>query len=126
MAKSISHVVLDRALNYIKDNANGLIICNNIPITYNDVITYKLGEKIISSSDFSGPSNGDISGRKITLSAINSVPITLINGGSARSVAIADMTNEIVLMVFPFVTNNVSYGQAINIPAIKYEIEDPN
>jgi hypothetical protein len=63
----------DEALKYVRDNADRVLYCNAEPSSYSNADTLvsnggvKVGERAVTSSDFSSPTNGDTSGRKITL-----------------------------------------------------------
>lgn len=67
MPKFTNDDVLDASPNAIKNNATRICVCSAQPTTYAEAITtYKLAIKTITSADFTGPANGDVSGRKRT------------------------------------------------------------
>lgn len=78
---------LDAALNYIKNNTENLYICSAEPTTFLEASsTYKLGVK--ASPAFVGPAAGDVSGRKITVSAVTDGVVSA--DGSAAYLALTD------------------------------------
>jgi hypothetical protein len=124
MAKSINSIVLDQALNYLKNNGTRLCVCSAQPTTYTEAITtYKLAIKTISSTDFTGPAAGDTSGRKITVNQQSG--ITVDTSGTATHVAIADSVNSALLLVTTCTSQALTQGNTVTVPAFKDEIADP-
>jgi len=123
MANSVHNDVLDAALNYIKNNATRICVCSTQPTTYAEAITtYMLAIKTISSSDFTGPADGDVSGRKLTSNA--HAGVTVSNNGTALHLALCDSATSKLLYVKT--CNSLSLTAALcNIPAWDIEIEDP-
>ncbi len=125
MAKTVHNDVLDQALNYIKNNATRLCVDNAQPTTYTEAITtYMLVLHTISASDFTGPADGDSSGRKVTSNEHASVSIT--NSGTAIYVALADSVNSKLLYVTTCSSQALVSGNTVTIPAWKIEIADPS
>lgn len=124
MAKSVNDVVLDASLNYIKNNATREIVCSAEPTNYTEAITtYALADVTIDSSDFTGPANGDVSGRKIT---VNAQPgVTVDNTDDATHVALVDVSNTTLLYVTTCTTQGLVATSTVDIPAWDIEIEDP-
>jgi len=61
--------ILDAAASFISTNTENLYITSAEPTTYAEAQdTYKLGTK--ATPGFTGPADGDVSGRKITVDAI--------------------------------------------------------
>jgi hypothetical protein len=124
MAKSINSIVLDQALNYLKNNGTRLCVCSAQPTTYTEAITtYKLAIKTISSTDFTGPAAGDTSGRKITVNQQSGIPVD--TSGTATHVAIADSVNSALLLVTTCTSQALTQGNTVTVPAFKDEIADP-
>jgi hypothetical protein len=126
MAKTVNDVVLDGALNIIKNNATRITVCSTQPTTYTEAITtYKLAIKTITDTDFTGPADNDGSGagRKITSNAHNA--ITVDANGDAAFVALADSVNERLLYVTECTTQTLTSGNTVNIPALAVRIQDP-
>ena len=72
----IGSVVLDGALNVIRNTTENLYICNAEPATFAQASsTYRLGTR--ASPAFTGPGPGDVSGRKITVNAITDGAVTV-------------------------------------------------
>ncbi len=122
MAKSVDDSVLDGALNVIKTNVTAISVCTTQPTTRTEAITtYMLATKTISSADCTGPANGDVSGRKLTLNANSAISIT--NSGSAQHVALTSGT--VLLYVTTCTTQSLTAGNTVTIPAWDIEIADP-
>ena len=136
MGKLVHDNVLDAALNYL-ENANRLIVLSAEPASYANATTnydssgYKLAEATISASDFTGPANGDTSGRKMTIGAQNSMSI---NGvaltANATHVALVKVSSvassQLVLYVTTCTSQTLTGGNKVNTPAWTVEIRDPS
>lgn len=139
MAKNVHDDVLDAALNHLKTNANTLIVLNAEPtgasayanaIKAADSSGFKLADVVISSADFTGPANGDTSGRKITVNAQSSISIDGIAGAdSATHVALVDVTSvassQAVLYTTTCTSQSLTGGNKVNTPAWDIELRDP-
>lgn len=124
MGKSIHNDVLDQSLNYIKNNATRLAVCSAEPTTYTEAITtYKLADVDIDSSDFTGPSDGDVSGRKIRINAQGDVPVD--SSGTATHIALVDVTNTKLLLVTTCTSQAIVASSTVDVPAFDYELPDP-
>lgn len=124
MAKSVHNDVLDAALNYIKNNATRLTVCSTQPTTYTEAITTnKLADVDIDSTDFTGPADGDTSGRKITVNAQSGV--TVDSSGTAAHVALVDVSGTKLLYVTTCTSQALVATSTVDVPAWDIEIADP-
>lgn len=124
MAKSVHNDILDAALNYIKNNATRICVDNAEPTTYTQAITtYKLVIKTISSSDFTGPADGDVSGRKLTSNQHSTV--TIDTSGTATHIALCDSVNSKLLFVTTCNSQALTATNTVTVPAWDAEISDP-
>ncbi|MFA5284161.1 MAG: hypothetical protein WC347_01060 [Smithellaceae bacterium] len=124
MSKTVHDDVLDAALNYVKSNATRICVCSAQPTTYNEAITtYKLAIKTIASTDFTGPADGDTSGRKLTVN--QEATITVDAPGTALFIALCDSVNSKLLYVTTCTSQAILAGDIITIPLWKMEIADP-
>lgn len=124
MAKIVHNDVLDGALNIIKNNATRICVCSTQPTTYTEAITtYKLAIKTITSADFTGPADGDISGRKLTSNAHSG--ITVDASGTAAHIALCDSANSKLLYVTTCTSQALTSGNTTNVPVWDVEIADP-
>jgi len=122
MAKSIADAVYDAALNYIKNNCTRVVVCNAEPTTYTEAnATYALADVTVDSSDFTGPANGDVSGRKITFGAQSTV--TVDTPDNATHVAFLDVANTALLFVTTCSTTAIA--GTVNISGLDLEMGDP-
>jgi len=124
MSALIADKVLDEALNYIKDYTENLYICNNLPTTFAEASsTYKLGVK--ANPGFTGPANGDTSGRKLTVNAITDGTIT--GSGTIYYIALTDDSLSDLLLVLPLVTSRlIDEDTTFTLTAFDIEIPDPS
>lgn len=132
MGKFVHDDVLDAGLLVIKNNASKIILCEGQPATYGQATTLKsgggkkLGEKAVSGSGYTGPANGDVSGRKLTKGQETGVSVT--ESGDWDHIAEVDDANSRLLRVTPRSegTLAITAGQAITVNAYKEEVKDPS
>jgi hypothetical protein len=123
MAKWANDNIMDSALNYVKNNVTRLCVCSAQPTTFAEATsTYKLAMKTgLTTSDFTGPADGDASGRKLTVNAQSG--LTVDTSGTATHVA---LTSESVLLYVTTCTNqSLTAGNQVNVNAWDIEIADP-
>lgn len=126
MAKSVVDAVLDAALNYVKNNGTRLVVCKSEPTTYTQAVTtgtYMLAIKTISASDFTGPAEGDSSGRKITVNQQSGISVT--TSGTATHVAVVATATTGLIIVTTCTSQVLTAGNTVTVPAWKEEIADP-
>jgi hypothetical protein len=110
MPASISNIVLQPSLNYIKNNTTKLCICSAQPLTYMEAISvYKLAIKDV------GPSNLTVNGNKVTMSAFNDVLADA--EGIATYIAWVDSMNLDLLNVFICVEQPIILGRVVETSA---------
>ena len=124
MAKSVADVVLDAALDYIKNNVTQEAVCSAEPTTYAEATsTYKLALKTgLTSGSFTGPANGDTSGRKVTVN--QQATITVDTSGTAVYVALCSAT--VLLYVTTCTSQALTAANTVTVPAWDIEIADPS
>jgi hypothetical protein len=117
--------VLDQSLNYIKNNATRICVCSAKPTTYAEAITtYMLAIKTIGPTDFTGPADGDESGRKLTSNL--HAGITVAGQGDPTHIALVDSINSKLLYVTQEASSQIVYvGNTCNVPAWNITIADP-
>lgn len=120
---SLSNTVLDAALDSIGNNCENLYICSAEPTTYAEAqTTYKLGTKATPS--FTGPAEGDASGRKITVDAITDGAVSATN--DATHWALCDNSlSELQAAGALSVSEAVTDGNTFTLTAFDIEIPDP-
>lgn len=120
MPKYINDTVYNAALSHIQSNAAYLRYFDVYSTDYATINTNKLAEVAVVSGDFT-LANGDVSGRKLTTAAKNSVAVTAT--GNINHVACVSATSE-VLYICEVTTKAVANGDSINMPAHDNEIQD--
>ena len=126
MAKWANDEVMDAALNYIKGQADKISCCVTTPTTFTEAVsTYKLAYTNISGADFTGPTNGDASGRKITVGQKADVPVSTT--GSAQHIALVDTSGSGKLLYVTDVSGvqTVTSGNTMTFNTWDIEIADP-
>lgn len=124
MAKSAHDDVLDSSLNYVKNNSTRICVCSQEPTTYTQAVTtYKLAIKTITTTDFTGPVNGDTSGRKVT--SIQHTGVTVDSSGTATHVALADSVTSKLLYVTTCTSQALTAGNTVTVPVWDIEFADP-
>lgn len=122
MAKWANDAMMDAALNYIKNNAGTVTVCNAQPTTNAEAITtYMLADIAVDSADFT-VGDGDSSGRKVRVGAQSGV--TIDNTGTASHVAIAGAGT--LLYVTTCTSQPLTAAGTVDIPAFDIEIADPS
>jgi hypothetical protein len=125
MAQFANDDIMDAALNLIKTNCDKMVACSAQPTTYAEAnATYALADVAMTSTDFTGPANGDTSGRKITVASKSGV--TVDTSGTATHVALLDTVNERLLYVTTCPSQAVASGGTVSFGAWAIEIADPS
>ncbi len=129
MAKTVDDVVLDAALNHIKTTADKLVVCIGAPVSYAEANTNspsgkRCGQRAITSANFTGPVNGDVSGRKLTVNQQTGITVDVT--GTADHVALVDDTASVLLAVTSLSASQaVTAGNSMTVNAFDLEIADP-
>jgi hypothetical protein len=119
----LNDTVLDQALQYLEDNGSRLDICSQEPATYTEATsTYTLGNK--TSIGWTGPANGDTSGRKTTVNAITDGSVT--GTGTASHWAVSKTTATTALLAAGSLASSqsVTSGNTFTLTAFDIEIPD--
>lgn len=125
MAKFANDDIMDAGLNLIKNNCDKMVACSAQPATFAEAnATYALADVAMTSTDFTGPANGDTSGRKITVASKSGV--TVDTGGDATHVALLDTVNSRLLYVTTCPSQGVESGGTVSFGAWAIEIADPS
>ena len=117
--------VYDFGLDVLDNEANRVDICSSEPTTYTAATsTASLGNT--TSITISAPTDGDTSGRKVTLSAISGASVT--GTGTASHFAITDTTNSRLLATGALSGGGqaVSANNTFSLTAVDIEIPDPS
>jgi len=124
MARFQLDTILDQALNYIKTNGTKMCACSGQPATYNSAIAGGkfLAAVAIISTDYTGPADGDVSGRKLTINQQASVSVTTT--GTGNHVAIVDTVASALLYVTVASAQALTAGNLVTFNAWDIEIED--
>ena len=120
--KYISSIVLNTALDYIRNNSDVLHLCNATPTSYSDLSSYSLGSASISVSNFSITKTGIVSGRRIS---VLDTAITVSASDNAICIAIADTVKGDLIYVTELNTTAVINGSEYNVLEWDIEFKDP-
>jgi hypothetical protein len=121
MGKFLDDSLYDAALNVVKNNGSEMYLCSSQPADRAAAITASLATKTgLVAGDYTGPANGDTSGRKLTKNAESS--ISVIGDGNVTHVAICSGTT--LLAVSEVTSQAVTTGNTVNTPAFDIEFLD--
>ncbi len=127
MGKTVHDDILDAALQYIIDNADYMTVCETEPTTYEQAHSAKgtgTGKALADVVPaFTGPANGDASGRKVTSDEKAAVDID--QSGDADHVALCDVGSTKLLYVTTCTQQALTQGNTVTFPAWDIEIADP-
>lgn len=122
MGKFVDNDVFDNGLNYVKNNATEMYLTDGQPADRAAAIAGALASKTgLTSGSYTGPADGDVSGRKITKSAESGINVSVT--GNVNHVTLCSASKILIITV---VTEQpVTAGNSINTPAYKFELKDP-
>ena len=114
----------DNGLTVLDTEANRVDICSQEPTTYAQATsTYSLGNT--TSISISAPTDGDTSGRKVTLAAITGASVS--GTGTATHYAISDTSNTRLLVTGALSASQaVTSGNTFSLNAVDIELNDPS
>lgn len=115
--------ILDKALQEIEDYGERVDICSTEPTNYTEAVsTYSLGNK--TSPTYTGPANGDTSGRKTTIDAVSDGTVTA--SGTAVAWAVSRTTATTILIAAASLTSAepVASGNTFTLSGFDIEIPD--
>lgn len=120
---TISDYVLDAALSKFDLEADRIDITSQEATTYTEATsTYSLGNS--TSLSFGAPTDGDVSGRKVTAAAITDGSVTAT--GSATHFAIVDVSATRLLATGSLTASQtVTSGNTFTLATFDIEIPDP-
>lgn len=122
MAKFIDNDVFDNGLNHLKNNATEMYLTDTQPADRAAAIAAALASKTgLTSGSYTGPVDGDVSGRKITKNAESGISVG--TSGNVNHVTLCSASK--ILMITTVTTQAVTAGNTINTPAYKFELKDP-
>lgn len=120
MSKWQIDAMLDAGLAYITSNVTEVYLCTSQPADRAGAISAAVASRTSGLSGFTGPADGDTSGRKITKDAENG--ITASASGDATHVALC--SGSALLYVTTVTTQTVTSGNTVNIAAWDIELAD--
>lgn len=128
MAATLHNNVYDYGLTttFVTESTYGNIdlhLCSAAPTTYAEATsTYTLGSE--ATITISGPSDGDTSGRKVTIPAVVNASVTA--DGTATHIAVVNTDTSILVAVIPLDSSEaVLNGGLWSSNAVDIEIADP-
>ena len=120
MTKLVDDSVLDAALDRFA-TATVMHACSAAPANQAGIAAVSLADTPMSGADFTN-SNGDVSGRKVTVAAKSGV--TVDNNGTADHVALSDGTTLLGVTEIPS-PQVLTAGNTLNYQSWAKEIRDP-
>lgn len=120
MAKKVDNSVLDAALQVI-DNATRMVACSAEPANFADIANVDLADAtMVAGTDYT-ISDGDTSGRKVTVAAKSG--ITIDTSGTATHISLDD--GATLLYVTTCTSQALTAAGTVDFPAWDIEIADP-
>jgi hypothetical protein len=122
MAKYQNDIILDTALDYIKNNVTQLCVCSAQPTTYAEATTtydggagkYKLALKTgLTSGSFTGAADGTPDGRKLTVNQQASITVD----ATANATHVALCSGSVLLYVTTCTSQSLTVGNTVTVPA---------
>lgn len=130
MAKSViseaADAYLERILAIAAAGDLAECLCTQQPTTYAEATaTYKLAQVTLSPGDLTGPSTGDISGRKLVVAQKGAVPLTASGNGQHVALVDIDAQELLAVTVCPVVALVSGGGNTATIASWKLEVQAP-
>lgn len=124
MAKTLANTVFDDGLNSLRlvGKTYRIDICSQAPTTFTEATsTYTLGD---ATATITGPTDGDTSGRKVTIGAVTDAAVD--SSGTANHYAVSNQTDSVLLVVGELASaQSVTSGNTFSLTAVDIEIPDP-
>ena len=123
MAKAIADAVLDAALDKLATCVRQSV-CSGEPANFAGIAAVSLADVVLTAGDGNGDytiGDGDVSGRKVTVSQQADVPID--SSGTATHIAYDDGTT--LLGVTTCTSQALTAGGTVTVPAHDFEIQSP-
>ncbi len=125
MSRFADDSLMDAMLAEIKTRPNLLTVTAGQPAGRTSAITQggqMLAQVTMISTDFTGPANGDVSGRKLTVT--QQTGLTVSASGNADHVCLT--TAASLLYVTTATTQNLTAGNSLTVNAWDIEVLDPS
>ena len=115
---------LDSGLSYLTTNGSRMDICSQEPANYTEATsTYTLGNK--TSVTTGSPTNGDTSGRKVTIAAVTGGSVTGTGTASHWAYTKTTATTELLAANSLASSQAVTSGNTWSMAAVDIESPDP-
>lgn len=124
MGKKIFAAVYDAQMTFLKDNSKRLVVCSAEPTTYEEAnTTYALASADLVPASFTGPVDGPVSGRMLTLNPVENITIAV--SGTATHIVLIDTTNSRILMVTVCTAQNLVAANKVTVDSFNYTLPQP-
>lgn len=119
MSKYVINAMMDASLSYLANNITELYVCSGDPADRATAITNSLASRTgLGAGVWTGPANGDVSGRKITKNAETGISIT--SNGTAATICCCSGTTLIAKT--NVTAQALTSGGTVDVNAFKDEI----
>lgn len=122
MGKAAPDATIDAMFDYI-DQSTIMHVCSAEPANYAGIAAVSLADVAMTADTDYTKANGDVSGRKVTVAAKSGV--TVDNSGTATHVALARVADTTLRYVTTCISQVLTAGNTVNIPAWDVEVADP-
>lgn len=122
MAKQAPDITIDSMFDFV-DQCNIVHVCSAEPANFAGIAAVSLASvAMVPDTDFT-KANGNVSGRKVTMAAKNTVSVAVT--GTATHIALARTTDSTLRYVTTCTSQALTSGNTVNIPAWEIEVADP-
>lgn len=127
MAGGLSASVQDNGLNHMKNNAAALHLVDGFDPDVHDrawVIANSKGNAPLSSASFTGPANGPVSGRRLTMSSVSGSYTASLAAGAGDLWFVVVSATEVLGWSDETSERQLTSGQPMTAPAIPFGFKE--
>ena len=134
MGKSCHNDLFDAFFTELTTDADKMVLLSDATAAYADTqldvddAGDRLAEVAIAGTDFTGPSDGVTSGRKLIVNAQAAVSVTgneTTGATNMTHIALIDTVGSRILYMTTCTAQSLTFGSTANVPAFTIELRDP-
>lgn len=125
---AIRDEVVDAALNHLVTNVNAIHLVNGFNPAVHDrtwIIANTLGSAAVAGGNWTGPADGPVDGRIVTLAALSGTAVQSLGAGAGNLGIVFISVTDWLYFVDETSEREIVSGQAIDFPSIPIRIRDP-
>jgi hypothetical protein len=134
MGKSCHDDLFDAFFSELTTNADKMVLLSAASALYADTQADvddagdRLAEVAITSANYTGPSDGVTSGRKLIVNAQSAISVTgneTTGATNMTHIALIDTVASAILYMTTCTAQSLTFGSTANVPAFTIELRDP-